>query len=63
LRVTRLFILGWLIFVRIIYIYIYVEKTQSRIQWFSALSIIILVMTSLWQLIYLRKYFTDKKIL
>ena len=51
-------------FMLCIHLYIPItEKTKSRIQWFSALSIVILVVTSLWQLIYLRKYFTDKKLL
>lgn len=50
-------------FISYIYSHAIIERTQSRIQWFAALSIIILVITSLWQLIYLRKFFADKKML
>jgi hypothetical protein len=33
------------------------------VQWFSFLSIIILLATSLWQIIYLRTFFASKKLL
>jgi hypothetical protein len=39
------------------------ENMQSRIEWFSIFSIVILLSTSLWQLLYLRKFFTSKKLL
>lgn len=39
------------------------ESTSSSVQWFSILSIIILVSTSVWQIIYLRSFFTAKKLL
>jgi len=39
------------------------ETISSRIQWFSALSIIVLLSTSIWQIIYLRNFFTSKKLL
>ena len=35
----------------------------ARIQWFSVLSVAILLTTSLWQIIYLRYYFKSKKLL
>lgn len=38
-------------------------KLGSQIQWFGYLSIAILVITSLWQIIYLRHFFTSKKLL
>jgi hypothetical protein len=40
-----------------------IESTTSRIQWFSIISIGILVVTSVWQLIYLRSFFQSKKLL
>lgn len=39
------------------------DATDVRIHRFGILSISILVFTSLWQLIYLRRYFTSKKLL
>lgn len=39
------------------------ERTASRIQWFGILSMAILLSTSLWQLVYLRSFFTSKKLL
>ena len=39
------------------------ESTMARIQWFSILSIGILSFTSIWQIIFLRRYFSDKKLL
>jgi hypothetical protein len=39
------------------------ETISSRIQWFSALSIIVLLSTSIWQIIYLRNFFSSKKLL
>ena len=39
------------------------EMTSERIQWFSLLSIVVLVGTSLWQVYYLRQFFTAKKLL
>eukprot|EP01036_Dinobryon_divergens_P029963 gene29963-39139_t len=40
-----------------------VEMTSSRIQWFSILSIVILLGTSIWQIVYLRGFFASKKLL
>lgn len=45
------------------YVMYFVDVTASRIQWFSVLSIVILLGTSLWQLIYLRRFFAVKKLL
>jgi hypothetical protein len=39
------------------------EAAATRIQWFGWLSIIILLTTSMWQIIYLRQFFTAKKLL
>jgi hypothetical protein len=39
------------------------ESTTWSVQWFSFLSIIILLATSLWQIIYLRTFFASKKLL
>jgi len=39
------------------------ERTASRIQWFGILSISILLITSLWQLVYLRHFFSSKKLI
>lgn len=39
------------------------EKTSSRIQWFGFLSIIVLLLVSLWQIVYLRHFFASKKLL
>jgi hypothetical protein len=39
------------------------EAVSDRIQYFSMLSMAVLVVTSLWQLIYLRSFFTSKKLL
>lgn len=39
------------------------ENTSSRIQWFSVLSIAVLLITALWQIIYLRRFFASKKLL
>jgi len=39
------------------------ESTNSRIQWFSILSILILLTASLWQILYLRHFFASKKLL
>lgn len=39
------------------------ETTAARIQWFSILSVVILLTTSLWQIIYLRYFFQSKKLL
>jgi hypothetical protein len=39
------------------------EVTNSRLQWFSVLSIMVLVGTSGWQIFYLRQFFASKKLL
>eukprot|EP01033_Poteriospumella_lacustris_P008837 gene8837-6364_t len=39
------------------------ETTNSRLQWFSLLSIVVLLGTSAWQVIYLRRFFASKKLL
>ena len=39
------------------------ESTSNRIQWFSILSMVILLSTSIWQIIYLRSFFASKKLL
>jgi hypothetical protein len=39
------------------------EATASRVQWFSIFSMVILVVTSFWQIIYLNHFFKSKKIL
>lgn len=39
------------------------ESTSNRIQWFSILSMVILLSTSIWQIIYLRSFFVSKKLL
>ncbi len=38
------------------------EAVNERIQWFSLASMAILVVTSLWQLLYLRSFFSAKKV-
>jgi hypothetical protein len=40
-----------------------IETTASRIQWFGILSIAVLLITSLWQIVYLRHFFASKKLL
>jgi emp24/gp25L/p24 family/GOLD len=39
------------------------DSTASRIEWFSIFSVVILLFTSLWQIIYLRHFFTSKKLI
>jgi hypothetical protein len=39
------------------------ETTNSRIEWFSYFSMVILISTAFFQLIYLRNFFTSKKLL
>eukprot|EP01039_Chlorochromonas_danica_P011253 gene11252-12552_t len=39
------------------------ELTSSRLEWFSLLSILILLGTATWQILYLRSFFTSKKLL
>eukprot|EP01032_Pedospumella_encystans_P016273 gene16273-18571_t len=39
------------------------EATTWSVQWFSIMSIVILLATSLWQIIYLRTFFVSKKLL
>lgn len=39
------------------------ESTSNRIQWFSILSITVLLTISAWQMIYLRSFFRSKKLL
>mmetsp|Transcript_3118 Transcript_3118/g.3264 ORF Transcript_3118/g.3264 Transcript_3118/m.3264 type:complete len:225 (+) Transcript_3118:105-779(+) len=39
------------------------ESMATRVQWFSVFSMVILFVTSLWQIIYLRHFFTSKKLL
>lgn len=39
------------------------DVTAQRITWFGWLSMAILVTTSLWQIAYLRHFFTSKKLL
>ena len=39
------------------------ETTSSRIEWFGYLSIIVLIVVSLWQILYLRNFFASKKLL
>ena len=39
------------------------ETIAERIQWFSVLSIVVLLATSVWQIIYLRNFFSSKKLL
>lgn len=39
------------------------EMTSSRIEWFGYLSIIVLLVVSLWQIVYLRHFFASKKLL
>jgi len=39
------------------------EVTSDRIQWFGILSIFVLLSVSMWQVIYLRHFFTTKKLL
>jgi hypothetical protein len=41
------------------YFVIFVDSTASRLEWFSYLSIFVLLGTSLWQIIYLRRFFTS----
>jgi hypothetical protein len=40
-----------------------VESTAWSTHWFSILSIVILVATSVWQMVYLRTFFASKKLL
>jgi hypothetical protein len=40
-----------------------IEATNDRIEWFSYLSIFVLIATALWQLVYLRNFFSSKKLL
>ena len=39
------------------------KNMSDKIQWFSLLSMAVLLITSLWQLLYLRSFFTSKKLL
>jgi hypothetical protein len=39
------------------------DAMSGRIQWFSLLSMAVLAITSVWQLLYLRSYFTSKKVM
>jgi p24 family protein delta-1 len=39
------------------------EDTASRLEMFSWLSIVVLLGTAIWQIIYLRTFFTSKKLL
>ena len=39
------------------------ESTSNRIQWFSILSITVLLTISAWQMVYLRSFFRSKKLL
>eukprot|EP00602_Paraphysomonas_sp_CaronLab_P002540 CAMPEP_0185018392 /NCGR_PEP_ID=MMETSP1103-20130426/1131_1 /TAXON_ID=36769 /ORGANISM="Paraphysomonas bandaiensis, Strain Caron Lab Isolate" /LENGTH=183 /DNA_ID=CAMNT_0027548189 /DNA_START=109 /DNA_END=660 /DNA_ORIENTATION=- len=40
-----------------------IDATNARIAWFSYLSMFVLLGTAAWQLIYLRNFFTSKKLL
>jgi len=42
---------------------LYIEQTSDRIQWFGILSIFVLLTISCWQVLYLRHFFTTKKLL
>jgi len=39
------------------------ESTNSRVMWLSVTSMIVIVCIGVWQLIYLRRFFTQKKLL
>lgn len=39
------------------------ERSSDRIQWFGILSIFVLLTISCWQVLYLRHFFTTKKLL
>lgn len=39
------------------------ESTNSRVKWFSLLSILTLVSSGLWQIFYLRQFFKSKKLM
>jgi hypothetical protein len=39
------------------------EKTLFKVQVFGAISIVILLVTSVWQVYYLRSFFVSKKLL
>jgi hypothetical protein len=39
------------------------DSTNSRITWFSYLSMFVLLSSAVWQLIYLRNFFNSKKML
>jgi emp24/gp25L/p24 family/GOLD len=39
------------------------DVTASRIEWFSIFSIVILFVTSVWQILYLRYFFSSKKLI
>jgi hypothetical protein len=40
-----------------------IELTQSRLEWFSYLSMAVLLGTAIWQIWYLRSFFSAKKLL
>jgi len=39
------------------------ESTSASVQWFGILSIVVLISTAVWQIIYLRTFFAAKKLL
>lgn len=39
------------------------EATANRLEWFSLLSIVVLLGTATWQILYLRSFFTAKKLI
>jgi hypothetical protein len=39
------------------------ESTNSRVQWFSLLSVGTLISSGLWQIFYLRQFFKSKKLM
>jgi len=39
------------------------ESTNSRVMWFSVISMAVIVCIGVWQLVYLRRFFTQKKLL
>ena len=47
----------------VLYYYCIVEATTRSVQWFSFLSIVILLATAFWQIVYLRTFFASKKLL
>lgn len=51
------------LFLPFFFLFDYVETTQSRLEWFSLMSIVILLGMSVWQIVYLRSFFTAKKLL